>query len=284
MPEPRIIARALLFAVFWWLPSDAAAESFVMPKTGTLLVEVIRDDGAEWTFGVGSSEADFREVIRNTPALPVGEVELGSFPAGETIHFGVWTRFGGVEEWAFSNRNDPPSRVVFQDGGNLLGLGGNVIEQILPDVWILHLDNAASVPFDDDNDDIVIRMRLVRPPCDATGNGVVDSADLQAQISALSASAGIVSYLSNLVRNAQLYLDRGNNTTARSRFADLIVEIVRLSNMNTSNGAGILLDQGNALAGCTVEVLAGIDLPQPHVPGSGVPPPPPGPTDPPVVR
>lgn len=137
-----------------------AAESFVMPLSGTLYIEVIRDDGAEWTFGVGTSEQDYREVVRNTPSLPSGEVVLGAFAAGETVHFGMWTRFGNVAAWAFSNRNDDPSRVVFQDSQNRLGLGGNVIEQTSIRSWTLHLDNAASYLYDDDNNDVVIRMRL----------------------------------------------------------------------------------------------------------------------------
>ena len=124
---------------------------------------------------------------------------------------------------------------------------------------------------------------LACPDCDTNEDGVVDSLDLLLQIEALDTSFGSANYLNHLVRNAQLYVDRGNNVIARARFSDVIAETVRLSNLNPKNLNVVPLTQANAFVECVVKVMTGVDLPKPHVPGSGLPKTS-NPIDPPIVR
>ena len=70
------------------------------------------------------------------------------------------TAFG--EEFFVSTAEDSDAAVVaFQDKDGSLGLDDkSILEQIAPDKWLLHLDDANSYRYDDDDNDIPIVIRL----------------------------------------------------------------------------------------------------------------------------
>jgi len=140
------------------LPAD---DDFVAPADGTLYVQCVGGSaGADSQFGVGTSPENFKPLLTDLPArCPSPEVSIGHVGEGERIVFGLRTVWGGVE-WAFSNRHDRPSVVAFEDGHNTLGLGGSIVQPVARNIWILHLDDAASYLVDDDNDDVLIQVRF----------------------------------------------------------------------------------------------------------------------------
>jgi uncharacterized protein (TIGR03437 family) len=71
----------------------------------------------------------------------------------------MYTTFG-TSAYAFSNGSDSASQVVFRDTNNSLGMGGSIIEQTSANTWLLHLDDARSSQFDDDDNDVLIALRL----------------------------------------------------------------------------------------------------------------------------
>ena len=63
--------------------------------------------------------------------------------------------------WAFSrDTKSDTSRVAFQDRDNSLGRNGSVIEKTGMSTWLLHLDDAGSAGIDDDDNDVLIKIRL----------------------------------------------------------------------------------------------------------------------------
>jgi len=72
----------------------------------------------------------------------------------------MFTTFGGNSAWGFSNRSNEASLTAFTDEDNSLGLGGSIIEQESATTWLMHLDNSVSYLYDDDDNDIVLRLRL----------------------------------------------------------------------------------------------------------------------------
>ena len=86
---------------------------------------------------------------------PSPVVDLGFFPAGSQLDFYNVSSYGGTF-FAFSSALDgsPTARdlVVFRDTNNSLGFGGSAVETVGVDEWILHLDDAASLGNDDDNE------------------------------------------------------------------------------------------------------------------------------------
>jgi hypothetical protein len=142
--------------------SPLQGHDFFAPMEGTLYVSCIGGTaGAESQFGTGTSPENFRPLLRELPSTcPSPEVAIGHVGEGERIVFGVRTLWDGRVEWAFSNRNDRPSTIAFGDSHNLLGLGGDVIQTLRPNLWVMHLDDAASYLVDDDNDDVLIQLRF----------------------------------------------------------------------------------------------------------------------------
>ena len=158
-----VIALCLLSGLF---PLGANAESFVVPFSGNLYLQAAGGDGgADTRFGIGTSPANFVAYLTGLPDNPSSRSELlvGAFQAGQTVHFGMYTVWGGQGHWAFSSGTDLPSVVAFTDRDNSLRMGGRVIEQTSANTWLMHLDNAASHLVDDDDNDLLIRIRLDGP-------------------------------------------------------------------------------------------------------------------------
>ena len=138
----------------------AMAAGFVAPSSGTLYMKCIGGNGAATSiFGTGTSQANFVPYLTGVPqSCPSTEVSIGSINAGQTVQFGMSTVWGGQTYWAFSNSTDQASTVAFNN------LGGSILQQTSSSTWVMHLDDAASYTVDDDNDDILIQLRLAPPP------------------------------------------------------------------------------------------------------------------------
>ena len=158
----RLVGVALVLFVV--SSTRSYAESFVVPFSANLYLEVRGGEAASRgmvDFGLGTAPTNFIPYLRNlAPNTSLeGEVFLGFFGAGETVHFGMRATFLGDTAWGFSNGNDQWSRVAFTDMDNSLGMGGRSIERTGANTWLMHLDYA-NLGFDDDDNDIVIQIRL----------------------------------------------------------------------------------------------------------------------------
>jgi hypothetical protein len=149
-----------------WLPSRAGADEFVMPSDGYLFIQSIGGEAGGITiFGLGTSPDDFVALLSGLPNSPssLAPINAGFFAAGATTHFGMVTTFSGFS-WAFSNGTDQASRVAFTDIDNSLGFGGSIIQQTSANTWALHLDDARSDLVDDDDNDVLIQLRITDQP------------------------------------------------------------------------------------------------------------------------
>jgi hypothetical protein len=171
-PSVRTLLGALMLSVASTALAleDAWADFFVTPLSGDLFLTPMGGDGAGvTTFGLGISPGNFVAYFAGLPSSPnpSGPLLVGFFPAGTSINFGENTLFGGNSYWAFSNGTDQASIVAFTDVDNSLGMGGSVVQQTSANTWLLHLDDAASYLIDDDDNDVLIGLRI--------GPGVVAS-------------------------------------------------------------------------------------------------------------
>ncbi len=135
----------------------------MMPFSGNLYFKQMGGEAAATTtFGMGTSPGNFVPYYHGLPNSPdpTGEVLAGSFSAGTTIHLGMFTEFAGESVWAFSAANDQASLVAFTDIDNSLGMGGSILQQTGPDTWLLHLDDAVSYLYDDDDNDVLMQLRV----------------------------------------------------------------------------------------------------------------------------
>jgi hypothetical protein len=141
------------------------APFFIVPYDATLYLSVAGGNaGGVTEFGLGTSEAKHTPIFTALPRdpQPKDEVKIGFVKAGSKLDFYEKTDWAGIH-WAFTrDRDTKASLLAFFDPDNSLGLGGSVIEKTGPEIWILHLDDAASGLINSDNDgDILIEMRLV---------------------------------------------------------------------------------------------------------------------------
>ena len=137
---------------------------FVMPFSGDVYLQQMGGSaGATTTFGLGTSPSNFVPYYTGLPndPSPTGGVYIGYYTEGTTLNFGMYTTFGQQEGWAFSVRNDVPSVVSFSDPDNNLGMNGSIIQQLSPYTWLLHLDDALSYLYDDDDNDVLMLIKIV---------------------------------------------------------------------------------------------------------------------------
>lgn len=165
----NLVLNPVLVPVVLSLISMGAAngDEFVMPITGDLFLQQMGGEaGGVTSFGLGTSPANFIPLYTGLPnnANPTGEVLAGMFNSGTTIHFGEFTVFAGLSGFAFSNGTDQASVVAFTDVDNSLGLGGSIIQRTGPQTWVLHLDDAESFRVDDDDNDVLMQVRVAPVP------------------------------------------------------------------------------------------------------------------------
>lgn len=140
-----------------------ASGVFTMPYDGTLyLLQEGGSAGASTEFGLGTSPTNFVRYYSGLPTnpTPVGEVMIGSFTAGTVINFAMFTQFGSQSGWAFSTGTDRASIVAFTDTDDSLGMGGSITQQTSSTTWLLHLDDALSYLYDDDDNDVLMQIRV----------------------------------------------------------------------------------------------------------------------------
>ena len=161
----------VMIALFFVMANSSMAELFIMPEDGTLYIEASGGSaGAVSEIGIGTSIATHHLLISGLPSSPspTSEVYVGDFAAGEAVVFSMKTLWSGNTYWAFSNNSvADASRYAFMDLNNSLGWGGKVIQQMEQYQWKMHLDDAASYLFDDDDDDVLVSLRVdpVPEPC-----------------------------------------------------------------------------------------------------------------------
>ena len=142
--------------------------NFVVPVTGYVyFLQMGGGAGGDSSFGLGTSPTNFVAFYTGLPndPQPTGEVLAGCFTAGTLLHLGISTSFAGQNGWAFATSRDLPSIVSFSDRDDSLGFGGSIVQQTGQSTWLLHLDDALSYLYDDDDDDILMQVRV------APGNG-----------------------------------------------------------------------------------------------------------------
>ncbi len=148
------------------------ADQFFLPESGDLYIQAAGGSaGAVTDFGVGTSPLNHVSLITGLPGNPVPttEVFVGNFLKDEEVVFSMRTLYLSSTYWAFSNDfSTDASLYAFRDVNNSLGWGGQTLELIDTNKWIMHLDDAASYTFDDDDDDVLIQIRLEPIPEPAT--------------------------------------------------------------------------------------------------------------------
>jgi hypothetical protein len=140
------------------------ANVFIMPRDGEVFIKGVGGTaGAISNFGLGEGIADFHPYLFDLPAQ-TAEVDIGHFALGEVVPFATYTSFFGIF-YAFStDTTTPASRTAFMDLDNSLGLNGGVIQNKGPDLYQLALDDAASFNYDDNDNDILISVRIAPEP------------------------------------------------------------------------------------------------------------------------
>jgi hypothetical protein len=136
---------------------------FVMPFSGDVyLLQMGGNAAATTTFGVGTSPDDFTPYYTGLPNNPdpTGEVFIGHFTQGTTLNFGMYTTYGEQEGWAFSVDNDLASVISFSDPDDNLNMNGSIIKQTGEYTWLMYLDDALSYLYDDDDDDVLMQIRI----------------------------------------------------------------------------------------------------------------------------
>jgi hypothetical protein len=137
------------------MPYDAAV--YVSPAGGT--------GAAVSDFGVCLGDSECKVILRGLPSnpFPADEVKVGDFTKGEVICFCMKTTWRGQEYLTQSSNRSAISQIAFRDLDKSLNLKrGRTAERITTDMWILHLDDGASFLYDDNDRDVMVRIRLER--------------------------------------------------------------------------------------------------------------------------
>ncbi len=156
----------------------AHADLITTTQSGNLIFELIDGRGgtSNQEFGIGrhddlgALEKIFIVHLENESVkdvTPSYVVDMGFFAAGTGLDFYNISDWGGTS-YAFSSAlgGSPTAQdlVVFTDADNSLGLGGSVVESLGLDHWRLHLDDAASYNIDDDDNEMIIDVRVTPVP------------------------------------------------------------------------------------------------------------------------
>lgn len=173
----RCAVAVIMVAVAYPAP---AAPLLITTEAGDLVFEVLSGEGGASTqeFGLGSPTLSTPPALRNTVFVitlngsvsnvaPSTIRNMGFFSAGSALDFYNISDFGGTQlalSSALDGSPTPSDLVVFRDLDNSLGFGGSIVEVLGPNDWILHMDDAASYAFDDDDNEMVIRVRVVSVP------------------------------------------------------------------------------------------------------------------------
>lgn len=174
--HPRLLTASIavpaLLVLLALAPTAAWADSipiteFVMPTSGYVSFEFIGGSaGGVTQFGLGTSPSNFIGLLSGLPNTPssLKIINAGFYSAGSIVQMGMFTTFAGMSGWAFSSGADQASIIAFSDTHDTLGLGGSIYQQTGAHTWVLHLDDALSYLYDDDNNDVLLKMRITNKP------------------------------------------------------------------------------------------------------------------------
>lgn len=162
---------AIFGATFLLALSDASASLISTTVSGDLKFEYLGGEAGPsiQEFGIGTPNAESSSSDRNAvfiidyyhprPVLQI--VNKGYFWQGSQLDFYNLSNYNG-NQFAFSSRlSTTPTladRTTFSDTDNSLNLGGSVVENIGGNAWILHLDDAWSYMYDDDDNELIIKV------------------------------------------------------------------------------------------------------------------------------
>lgn len=156
----RSMFVVLTVVLLTWSESALAAY-FTIPYDADVYIKHL--NGSFFT-EFGRIDAEDEEIVIFPVRTPGStEVGLGEFLAGSGLDFYIKTSFGG-NFVTYSNVLDERALVAFFDTDNSLGLGGSAIQRTGANTWLLNLDDAASLAFDDDDNDYRVQIRLVAVP------------------------------------------------------------------------------------------------------------------------
>ena len=121
-------------------------------------------------FGLGTPDIDsvvsersmiFTINYRSNFVTPSSIVNMGYFYSGSQLDFYNISDYNG-NLYAFSSRiGSSPTlqdQAVFKDTDNSLRLGGSAVEVLGTNAWIFHLDDAWSYMYDDDDNEMLIKV------------------------------------------------------------------------------------------------------------------------------
>ncbi len=138
---------------------------FTVPYDAILYLKPLGGSGgASTVFGIGTSTANAVPYFTGLPAKPNPnvEVQVGPVTAGTSLDFFMQSTFGSISGYAFSSlyKSDPASINAFSDPDHDYSPTGNVVTQTSATTWVLHLDDAISYRFDDNDKDVLMQVRL----------------------------------------------------------------------------------------------------------------------------
>ena len=172
-PAQTILVLTLL-GLFAIGPTRAWADGideFAIPSSGYLSIQFIGGSGGAGgvtNFGLGTAPSNFVPLFtvffNGGTNPPMSVINLGFFSKGTVIQMGMFSTSAGASGWAFSTGTDQASIVAFSDIDNSLGLGGSSMQQTGRGTWILHLDDAQSYKYDDDDNELLLRLRVTSQP------------------------------------------------------------------------------------------------------------------------
>jgi len=114
--------------------------------------------GATSEVGLGTTPDNFRPFIWGLPREITDEVvELGKFREGESIPLAIKSNFSG-DHYAFMGGQDRESITAFTDKDGSLEEHGKQLIEPVGERFLMHLDDAASFSFDDNDQDLLVEI------------------------------------------------------------------------------------------------------------------------------
>jgi hypothetical protein len=170
----------LLFAALLVIsPTVAAAALITTTTSGDLVIEAGGGlgGGSDQEFGLDVADSLIYVFTMHLPGAtnvtPSPIVNMGYVEAGTGLDFYNYSSWGGGYQAYSKNIGTPAEtasdRATFLDTDFSLGLGGSIVEVVADNHWILHMDDAASFMVDDDDNELVITVRIIPPDNDGDG-------------------------------------------------------------------------------------------------------------------
>ncbi len=136
---------------------------FTVPYPAELYLEPFGGSSTVKEFGIGTPALRTNYFTSFGTAVP--EVFVGVFAGGSVPNFYMMSDFGGAE-YAYSSlyATNLESFITFYDPTRSFAASGSVIAQTSATTWMMNLDDANSYRFDDDDNELLMQIRLVPIP------------------------------------------------------------------------------------------------------------------------